>query len=178
MNRIKKISVLVLVCLAALLLISPFVPVGCKQKVEPPNNLKEAQDVYQGTSWYWVDCEWKPQGLPGLYPLNTNGSRIFLAASNNESLLKITYIELKPYRGMFSFPGSGTLKELPGFQFPLFELQGGYTADKPDTTIIVGIVRDRMFWVEASGENKEDVFTNACSVAISAFNQLRKQNPK
>jgi hypothetical protein len=145
--------------------------VGCRQKVEQPSNLNEAQEVFQKTSWYWSHAKWVPEHLSE-FEISTGG-QIFLLKTNSASPTRIIFTELEPKHGLFCFRGTGKLEVSPRLSPPLFELKSGYTADNPDKMIIVGIVKNRMFWVEAEGENRDEVYSNACLVATAALGQLQ-----
>jgi hypothetical protein len=97
--------------------------------------------------------------------------------TNSISPTRIIYTELAPVRGLFSFRGNGTLQSHSDLKPPLFQLQSGYTKDKANAIILVGIVKNRMFWVEADGDDASAVFSNACSVAKSALRQLELKMP-
>jgi hypothetical protein len=175
----RNIKLFIMLCGVGLLLaFSLLMFVYCRQTVGQPSNLEDAQNVFRKTSWYWSHCEWIPPIIPSFYPPDTNGSQIFMLGTNQTSPVRIIYTELKPARGLFSFSGAGVLQSKSGLQPPLFQLESGYTKNKPDTIIIVGIVKNRMFWVEADGENKGMVFTDACLVANTVLKQLGHVNTK
>ena len=169
----KKITFYIVICIIGLLGLPVLLAsAGCRQNIEQPNSLEMAQTVFNKTSWRHAHCKWKPGLISGFLPPNTNGSQIFLSASNEASPVQIIYSESEPISGLFSSRGSGTLLFRPNLQPPLFQLESGYTKDKPETIILVGIVKNRMFWVEAEGENHAAVFTNACLIANTALQQL------
>jgi hypothetical protein len=159
----KKLTVLLL--LSTLLLF-----VGCSQKVEPPNNLKEAQELFEKTSWYWSPCKWMPAAPVGYKFFNNHGLQAIFVCTNLE---KIIYDEIEPQHGLKSFRGAGKLESPPELKPPLFLLQCDYTASNTNTFIIVGFVSQRMFWVTGESEgDKKSVFANSYSIATNALKQL------
>jgi len=169
----KKVISLILICVVGLLLVPPLlVSAGCRRNVTQPTSLEMAQDIFQKTSWRHTHFKWNPSLIPGFLSPDTNGSQILLLSSNTETPVRIIYSESEPISGLFSSRGSGTLLSRPDLQPPLFQLESGYTKDKPETIILIGIVKNRMFWVEADGDNKDTVFSNACQVATDALKQL------
>ena len=96
-----------------------------------------------------------------------------MVKTNGKSSVRIIFTELEPKRGLFSFRGLGKLKTSPQISPPLFELESEYTISNPDKVIIVGIVKNRMFRVEADGKDRVDVYSNACLIATTALGYLQ-----
>ena len=177
MKKNKTAIFLILLCLAPILfcfLATKTFRIG--QKFEAPRGLKEAQEIYQNTSWYWSHAEWNPENFPG-FDVSKKG-QVCLWETNRASMVRIYYNELEARRGLFCFRGKGVLTNSPQLQPPLFELKQGSNSDVAFEISIVGFVKNRMFWINADGENEEAVLTNAHSAANSALAQLRQTHLK
>lgn len=168
-----KLTLLALLAICAVVGLLLFMPVSFAFQLdnEEPKTLEAAQKIYQKKCWYWAAAKWTPISLPE-FEIHS-GKQIILCSTNKSHHTLIIYSELTPRRGLFAQRGINQLKQSAFLNPPLFEVDLQNQADETNRLMIVGILKNRLFYIEADGESRADAYSNACLVASSALKQLQ-----
>jgi hypothetical protein len=147
---------------------------GCRPSDYEPSNPAEAEEIYSQTKWFFAPRLAFSKRVPDPDPEVPSDSRnqtFFKLASGTY----IIYSEYLPSSGIKAFRGSGRLETLPGLAGPVYRLSNNYTAEHPDSVMVVGFCGERRFLVQARGTNQQTVLADAVSLATNALVSLRNQ---
>ena len=147
---------------------------GCQPSDYDPSTPAEAQKIYSQTKWFFAPQLAFARRVPDPdadIPSDSKNQTFFKLASGTY----IIYSEYLPSSGIKAFRGSGRLEPLPELAGPVYRLSNSYTAEHPDSVMVVGFCGERRFLVQARGTNQQIVLADAVSLATNALASLRNQ---
>jgi hypothetical protein len=148
---------------------------GCSGSHEPAPSasVKEFQEYYSGTKWYWSDVIALPTAVPGYKPMDVKrGSQVHLISDDEKRLIR--YTEMEHRTGMKTFYGPHVLEAIDGVDAPLFGVVG-------KSNMFIGFFDGRLCRIEVVnwGENpnrvQRDVVALGLDVLAAAQNHQRQR---